>query len=172
MACASAQKHSNRLARIRSILRLGPPSGLTSPSLTTVSFRRRFRQDVNLDRLIRPTGTTRTRTQAGATGDNGSTSMVTSSLLRGGNQLLRNHVFSDLDRVSGGPDELKRLPSSDPNRSSAPSVKNLERMYNPKALHRSLVICHLAPGFPAAYSVIGIELQCCSSRFKPINESI
>jgi len=54
------------------------PSGVTSPSLTADSPRSRSTKDSNLFLLIRPTGSRRTRTRAGATGERGSPPIGTS----------------------------------------------------------------------------------------------
>lgn len=58
-------------------LRSGRASGVISPSLTADSSCKRATKDSNRDRLIRPTGSRRTRTRAGATGERGSPPMGT-----------------------------------------------------------------------------------------------
>lgn len=60
-----------------SILLLKLPSGLTSPRRTTLCARSRSAKPKNLDRLILPVGSNRTRRRAGAIGERGSIVIVT-----------------------------------------------------------------------------------------------
>ena len=60
-------------------LLFGRPSGLTSPKRITFSGFKRSVKPRNLERLILPSGSNRTRTRAGAIGDNGSGAILTSA---------------------------------------------------------------------------------------------
>jgi hypothetical protein len=64
------------------------PSGRISPSLTSHAGARRSRNSRKRERLIRPTGTTRVLTRAGAIGESGSIGMATSGKCR---ELVDDH---------------------------------------------------------------------------------